>query len=173
MFSMNTGLVGRGNASPPSRYELDRKFKSFVELAKKLEAINVKAQTVSKLFSSKALQIRNQLLEESKHLFRYGPIEHGKLVEDFIWKRVYYDYVRFFKLKVSCTLLLVCLLLSSIFPENIQIRIVFVSFPSNLGHWTLQEFVVVVLQDFQCQVHREHCSLRASGSIEERRTRRR
>lgn len=102
MFSLNYG--GR----VPSKQDMQYKFRKFTELAKKIETQNTKAQSVDQLFTEQALELRKQLLDESKQLFRYAPIEYGKFVEDTIWKRVYYDFVRFLKSLVSYAMFKCC-----------------------------------------------------------------
>ena len=41
--------------------------------------------------------MRNRLCEEVKVIFRYAPIEYGLRCEEILWKRNYYDYVKFCK----------------------------------------------------------------------------
>lgn len=102
MYSINT--VGR----VPNKNEMKEKLKKFTELAKTIEKQNAKASSVGQLFTAQALDLRKQLLNESKLLFRHSPVEYGKFVEDIVWKRVYYDFVRFLKVSVSYIMFTFC-----------------------------------------------------------------
>lgn len=55
------------------------------------------AKTLNQLFSSNLNEIRKQLSDEVSQLFRNAPIEYASKCEDLLWKRNYYDCVKFFK----------------------------------------------------------------------------
>lgn len=96
MFSINTGK-NVTNVLPPSRYEVENKFKLIGDISNKLESQFNQARTLKQLFSTSILNLRNRLCEEVKVIFRYAPIEYGLRCEEILWKRNYYDYVKFCK----------------------------------------------------------------------------
>src|SRR5699024_2139487 len=46
---------------------------------------------------SSLLAQRQRLCDDIKVIFRYAPIEYGRVCEEILWKRNYYDFVKFCK----------------------------------------------------------------------------
>lgn len=95
MFSINTGK--NVTNMPPSRYEVESKYRKILELSSKLGTLCNQAKSLQQLYSSNALNLRHRLCDEIKVIFRYAPIEYGHRCEEILWKRNYYDYVKFCK----------------------------------------------------------------------------
>ncbi|XP_075587925.1 uncharacterized protein LOC124494213 [Dermatophagoides farinae] len=82
---------------PPSRYELESKHKLILDLSNKLDSQHQQVKTLKQLYSNTLIEQRRQLSDEISFLFRHAPIEYGRVFEDILWKRNYYDCVKFFK----------------------------------------------------------------------------
>ena len=71
--------------------------RSILDLSNKLEAQYNQAKSFRQLYSSSLLTQRQRLCDEIKVILRYAPIEYGRICEELLWKRNYYDYVNFYK----------------------------------------------------------------------------
>ena len=68
-----------------------------LDLSNKLDIQHQQVKTLKQLYSNTLIEQRKQISDEISFLFRHAPIEYGRICEDILWKRNYYDCVKFFK----------------------------------------------------------------------------